>query len=429
MSLQLKYILFIGGIHLLIGYLAYLLVVEEKIWFLAVEIALLISLLLSYRLYKQLVAPLRLLASGAAAIEDQDFQVKFLKTGSREMDQLIEVYNAMIAQLRRERQQTREQHYFMQQIFQTSPSAILLFDFDQCLSYVNSSAQRWFDLERYKGVSLADIPLAITQKIYDISHDSPTTYAAGGSRQYRILRTQFVDRGFNREFVIIEDLSREILDAEKRAYGKVIRMMAHEVNNSIGAINSIIESNIDYQQELSDPFAADMSAALQVAKERNDRLNAFMRNFADIIRLPPPQKEMVDLTILLRDTCRLMRPYANEFGVEIDLQLTQPVPDILLDARQIEQIFINIIKNAVEAIGNQGRILVTWYPETRQLTIKDNGRGISDEQAEQLFTPFYSDKPHGQGIGLTLTRDILLNHGFDFSLRTVDGWTCFTIRF
>ncbi|MFK7934308.1 MAG: HAMP domain-containing protein [Saprospiraceae bacterium] len=140
MSLKLKYTLFIGLLHLLMGYLAFLLIGEEKIWFLVVELGILASLFLSYLLYKQLIAPLNLIASGAAAIEDQDFQVKFLKTGSREMDRLITVYNAMIEQLKTERQQTQEQHYFMQQIFQTSPSAILLLNFDNQLVYANPKA-------------------------------------------------------------------------------------------------------------------------------------------------------------------------------------------------------------------------------------------------------------------------------------------------
>ncbi|MFK7934309.1 MAG: PAS domain-containing sensor histidine kinase [Saprospiraceae bacterium] len=255
------------------------------------------------------------------------------------------------------------------------------------------------------------------------------TYQTDGSKQYRIERAQFVDRGFNREFVIIEDLSQEILDAEKRAYEKVIRMMAHEVNNSIGAINSIIESNIDYQQELDDPFAPEMSNALRIAKERNDRLNVFMRNFADIIRLPQPTKEFVDIARSLKDTAQLMRAYAEQRRVAIEIIPTDFHVKINLDQRQIEQVLVNVIKNAVEAIGEDGTIKIELQTRPNQLIISDNGKGISDEQAAQLFTPFYSDKPHGQGIGLTLTREILLNHGFEFSLKTVGEWTNFTVKF
>ena len=411
------------------GYLAYQLIGDEKIWFLAVELGILLSLFLSYLLYKQLIAPLDLMAAGAAAIEDQDFQVKFLKTGSREMNRLITVYNQMIDQLRTERQQMQEQHYFMQQIFQTSPSAILLLDFDRKLSYANPAAQKRFPIADYQGMELNKIPLPVIKKISDIPLFTPTTYQTDGSKQYRIERAQFVDRGFNREFIIIEDLSQEILAAEKRAYGKVIRMMAHEVNNSIGAINSIIESNIEYQRELDDPFAAEMSDALRVAKKRNDRLNVFMRNFADIIRLPSPKKELVEVGQLIKDTARLMRPYAEKRRVKIEVLPTNLTLNINLDQRQIEQVLVNVIKNAVEAIEENWMVQIELQQQPNQLIIKDNGKGISNKKATQLFTPFYSDKPHGQGIGLTLTREILLNHGFDFSLRTVEEWTRFVIRF
>lgn len=429
MSLKLKYFLFIGLIHIVLGYLTYQMVKDEKIWFLVVEMGLLISLFLSYLLYKQLIAPLQLLASGATAIEDQDFQVKFLKTGSLEMDRLIGVYNNMIDNLRTERTHTKEQHYFMQQVLNTSPSAVLLLDFDNKIAFANPKAIKWFALNNYEGEALESQNHPLLRQLDKISLNSSQTIQIDGSKQYKVERSIFVDQGFNRQFLVIEDISEQILEAEKRAYEKVIRMMAHEVNNSIGAINSIIQTNIDYQEEMNDPLAEDLVSSLRVAKDRNDRLNRFMRNFADIIRLPLPKPEWVALHPLLQDTTQLMQPLANRQGTQIVLQLCDLDIRSNLDIKQLEQVLVNVIKNAIESIGENGIVQIITQSKPNQLIIRDNGQGISDEQAEKLFTPFYSNKAHGQGIGLTLSREILLNHGFEFSLRTgEDGWTAFTIH-
>lgn len=318
----------------------------------------------------------------------------------------------------------------MQQILNTSPSAVLLLNFDNEIAYANPKAVKWFQLgENYQGKKPRDIEHPIFKKIENVALYSSEIIQTDGSKQYKIERAQFVDRGFNRQFILIEDISQEIIAAEKRAYEKVIRMMAHEVNNSIGAINSIIGSTIEYQEDLVDPFAKEMSNALRVAKDRNDRLNLFMRNFADIIRLPLPKKEVILVQLFAEDVAELMRPFAAKNNISIELKTEESPLKVAMDIRQIEQVLVNIIKNAVEAIDKNGIIQIELKSESKCLIIKDNGKGLTDEQAAQIFTPFYSDKAHGQGIGLTLSREILLNHGFEFSLRTVGEWTRFEIKF
>ena len=202
-------------------------------------------------------------------------------------------------------------------------------------------------------------------------------------------------------------------------------MMAHEVNNSIGAINSILNVTKIY---MDSPDQGDVSHALQIAIERNDRLNLFMRRFADVVRLPQPHKNPVDLNEMVRNVSRLMHPQAAARGVVLHHELPPDAVRVPVDVVQLEQVLVNVMKNAIEACvaGQTVDILVT--PE--HLIIRDNGVPISPDLETNLFNPFFSTKPDGQGIGLTLTRDILLNHGFPFSLKTnPDGWTAFTILF
>ena len=256
------------------------------------------------------------------------------------------------------------------------------------------------------------------------------TIQLSGVQTFKCQKAHFVDRGFNHHFITLEELTIEILAAEKKAYGKVIRMMAHEVNNSIGAINSILESILNYKTQISAIDQTDYQNALEVAIERNDRLNYFMRNFANVIRLPLPKKERYDLNQLLQSVIVLFHAKAAQQQINFEFEPTKPPFMVNIDVPQMEQVLVNIIKNAIEAIGQNGTISFLIHKKEKQLIIRDTGKGITKEMEAQLFTPFFSTKRTGQGIGLTLIRDILRNHDFTFSLQTTEeGRTEFQINF
>jgi len=156
-----------------------------------------------------------------------------------------------------------------------------------------------------------------------------------------------------------------------------------------------------------------------------------MANFADVIRTPEPIREVSDLNIILNHVTMLMRGICESSNISLTLRLGDEPFLVNMDPQQFEQVLVNIIKNSVEAVGENGWIEVeTRKQERKALFVRDNGKGISKDGQEQLFTPFYSTKKDGQGIGLTLTKEILRNHGFCFSLETVrEGVTEFTIIF
>jgi signal transduction histidine kinase len=230
---------------------------------------------------------------------------------------------------------------------------------------------------------------------------------------------------------MIEELTEDILRTEKRAYGKVIRMMAHEVNNSIGPINAILGAILFYKEELSKEHQQEFEQAIEVATKRNQHLNRFMQNFAEVVRLPAPHKECYDLRKLVDSTVRLMKVTAEKKGITIFPDL--PASEVLapIDIYQLEQVLVNIVKNAIEAFDEKGgRIEIKLSKAPVSLVIRNNGEPIPTEKEEELFSPFFSTKKEGQGIGLTLTREILMNHGAQFSLTTKeDNWTYFDIVF
>jgi two-component system nitrogen regulation sensor histidine kinase NtrY len=432
MKLRTKYILFVTILHLLTLGLTFYIFNSERIFFIASEVFVIISLVISIRLYGQLIRPIQMLLQGIEALKDRDFNVKFLPTGKHEVDQLINVYNQMIDQLRTERTQQEEQHFFLEKLIYTSPTGIIILDHDELVQQINPKALQILGMDEKAviGSNINGLTHPLFEQAKVLKAGETVTFKLSGITTYKLQRSHFIDRGFQRDFIMIEELTAEILAAEKNTYGKVIRMMAHEVNNTVGPVNSIIQSTLKSEELWHNQTDNQLNNALQVAFDRNQNLNHFMRNFADLVKLPEANKKETDLNQLINAVVDLMRIRAQESNVELIYKPTAQPFYITADVEQMEQALINIVKNAIEAIENDGIVELKIDVINKQLVILDNGYGISAEQSMQLFTPFYSTKKDGQGIGLTLVREIMLNHGFEFSLKTIaERQTAFTINF
>lgn len=431
MKLRTKYIAFVVILHFVALVLSYFVFTNDKLIFIGSELLMLVSLYISIQLYRELIQPLKTLMQGVEAIKDRDFTVKFLTTGKHEMDELINVYNQMIDQLRDERTRQEQQHFFLEKLIQTSPTGIIILDHDEKVQQVNPKAAQLLNIEQRTliGKLMSEIHLPVIIELRQLKSGEAKTISLNGINTYKLQKSHFIDRGFPRHFIMIEKLTAEILAAEKKAYGKVIRMMAHEVNNTIGPVNSILQSTLKTANLWEEEKNERLKQALQVAVDRNQNLNLFMRNFADVVRLPEPVKKKVDLHQLLQNVTTLMELKAGEKDIKFEYHLAKEPIFIVADAQQIEQTLINIVKNAIEAIDEKGTIRFATSLHPKQLIITDSGTGIQYEDASQLFSPFFSTKKDGQGVGLTLVKEILLNHGFEFSLKTVEpGETRFSLQ-
>ena len=263
--------------------------------------------------------------------------------------------------------------------------------------------------------------------------ETTTVRIPGEPQLFRITHQSFPDRGYKHPFFLIESLTSEVRLAEKAAYERVIRMIAHEVNNSVaGIVNNVSEDE----------------------SHRLLALSEFVTRFANVVKIPQPQLQLCDLSEEV-DACRpFLENLCIAAGVRLELQLTEEAIPVHLDTVLFQQVLINIVKNSIESLQDlphtlpcrEGVISIQVKnalsaeesaPSLQgragggSLTITDNGRGISPDAAQHLFTPFYSTKPKGQGIGLLLIRDILTAHGCTFSLLTDpnDHLTRFIIQF
>ena len=165
---------------------------------------------------------------------------------------------------------------------------------------------------------------------------------------------------------------------------------------------------------------------------RLGQLHEFTSGFADVVRLPPPRLAPCDLGVVARSVATLLRPAAEARRIELRLEIGEPPPTALADRTQLEQALVNVGKNAVEAAGDGGRVTMRLRDAggRASLVVEDTGRGIPPAAAAQLFTPFFTTKQHGQGLGLTLVQEILRQHRCEFALEgPAGGPTRFTIVF
>ncbi len=433
MRLRRKFLIFAVLIHAIFILLSILLLSYNKYLFIAAELLILISLAISSYLYRSFLRPLNLIATGVESIKDQDFSTKFVNTGQDELDQLVAVYNQMIDQLRQERVRQQEQHYFLQRLIEATPIAVIILDLDNHVEMLNSAARALLSISTdvSAGVALNELSAPLGPLLQELRDGETQTVTVSGTQTYKCLKSHFLDRGFQRSFILIEELTKEIIATQKRAYEKIIRMMSHEINNSVGAVNSILESSSSYLKQLPPEESEEFGNAIQVAIGRNRSLNRFMSRLADVVRIPPPVRERRDLHEILRSVQLLMSQQCEGHDIRWIWGLSDDPFVVNVDSQQMEQVLLNVIRNSIEAIGTDGTITVrTSITRGRMLSIIDSGKGISPEERPHLFTPFYSTKRDGQGIGLTVIREILINHGFSFNLEPVaSGGTEFWIRF
>jgi len=411
LPLRTKIITYIVALHAVLAGVAVVFLLERPNLLFAAELLFVVSVVISVRLVQAIFVPLELIQTGAELIAERDFTSRFVPIGQPEMDELIDVYNRMIDRLREERLLAEEQHQLLQKIVDAAPAGIVICDFDGRVQQSNPAAARL----------LENAPLPVMEPgesrlVSDI-----------GSRRLKVSRGSFRDRGFAKSFYMIEEMTEELRISEKSAYEKLIRMMSHEVNNSVGAVRSLLESSLQYAPQVGESDRADFTSALTIASARIDALNRFMAAFADVVRIPLPSRSPACLADLVERVAALLRPELSERAIRLELD----VADRTLfdaDAGQIEQVVLNIFRNAIDAVQRDGVIRAVLRDGV--LTVTDSGPGIAGAIRSELFTPFFTTKRDGRGLGLTIVHEILANHGFAFGLENAEGGGArFTIRF
>ena len=406
--------------------------IKEVGWkFYLVEGIITLSLIYLVYFYHKVVKPLDTIANGMDLLREQDFSSRLKSVGQLEADRIVDIFNRMMQQLKEERLRLREQNHFLDLLISVSPMGVVILTFDGKVSMANKAALKFLEMDTEEDMlnkGMEDLKTPLAEEMSRLPKDTTETIRLSDSHIYRCSRLSFVDRGFAHPFFLIESLTSEVMKAEKKAYEKVIRMIAHEVNNSVAGITSTLDTVDDALQTMDD--TDDLREVMKVCVERGYSLSRFITRFADVVKIPEPQLEEVRLNDRISACERFLENICQDHQVDLRMDLCEENPWVKMDTSLFEQVLINMVKNSVESIEEKGIITLRTSASPVMLEVADTGRGISKEVETKLFTPFFSTKPNGQGIGLIFIREVLMKHGCSFSLRTYeDGITRFRICF
>ena len=406
--------------------------IKEVGWkFYLVEGLITLSLIYLVYFYHKVVKPLDTIANGMDLLREQDFSSRLKSVGQLEADRIVDIFNRMMQQLKEERLRLREQNHFLDLLISVSPMGVVILTFDGKVSMANKAALKFLEVDTEEDMlnkGMEDLKTPLAEEMSRLPKDTTETIRLSDSHIYRCSRLSFVDRGFAHPFFLIESLTSEVMKAEKKAYEKVIRMIAHEVNNSVAGITSTLDTVDDALQTMDD--TDDLREVMKVCIERGYSLSRFITRFADVVKIPEPQLEEVRLNDRISACERFLENICQDHQVDLRMDLCEENPWVKIDTSLFEQVLINMVKNSVESIEEKGVITLRTSASPVMLEVADTGRGISKEVETKLFTPFFSTKPNGQGIGLIFIREVLMKHGCSFSLRTYeDGITRFRIMF
>lgn len=367
-------------------------------------------LILAVTLREHVVRPLQTLANVLASFREGDFSIRARGSGSRgSLALAYHELNALESILRDQRMEAVEASTLLQRVMAEIDVAVFAFDEKGVLRLLNRAAERLVGRSEAEAVgrTARDLRLAFVlrgpaPRTVELSHP-------GGSGRWEVRRRIVRQEGQRLDLVVLSDLSRALREEEREAWQRLVRVLSHEINNSLAPIKSISTSlhQMLEKQSQSDTLDDDLARGLDVIRGRADSLGRFMSSYARMARLPPPERAPMHVGRWIDRVVGLET--RMEVGVE-----RGPEVSVSGDRDQLEQVMINLVANAVEAVeaieGGEGAVIVGWrlLEDAVEVFVDDEGEGLPE--TANLFVPFYTTKPSGSGIGLALSRQIAEAH-------------------
>src|SRR3954453_21809991 len=367
---------------------------------------------------EHIIRPLQTMTNLLAALREGDYSIR--ARGARADDALGEALleiNALGETLRLQRLGAFEATALLRTIMAEIDVAVFTFDPERRLRLVNRAGEDLLGqpMDKLLGRRAKDLNLDVC---LDADQDAPITLTfPGASGRWGVKRSSFRERGLPHELLVLTDLSRTLREEERNAWQRLVRVIGHEMNNSLAPIKSIagsLETLIRRDPPPAD-WRDDARGGWNIIATRAESLSRFMQAYARLARLPQPQKEAINLGDLVKRVASLETRIAVRVvqGGNVTMEA---------DAAQLEQLLINILHNAAEAsLETKGTVTIGWrdMPEWAEVFVRDPGPGIMN--STNVFVPFFTTKPGGSGIGLALSRQIAEAHGGFLTLANRNG--------
>jgi PAS domain S-box-containing protein len=349
---------------------------------------------------------LHLIANLLGALREGDYSIRGLTAASgSSMAMVMREVNDIGSLLRRQRTEAVESTALLTHVMEEIAVAVFAFDPDTVLLVVNKAGERMLGKSREELVGARASALGFVEYLAGDARRLVERAFGGRRGRYEVRRAVFYRDGRPHHLVVMSDLSQALREEEQAAWQRIVRVLSHEINNSLTPIKSIAHSLQRITDRAPDfPRQDEVKQGLSLIEERSGALGRFLRAYAQLARLPKPRPKPLRVPELVNRV--------------VDLEKRLPVtvlasPDVKVsaDSDQIEQLLINIVRNAVDAsLETGGHVSVGWKPvgDWLELNVEDEGKGLSD--TSNLFVPFFTTKPSGSGIGLALSRQIAEAH-------------------
>lgn len=357
--------------------------------------------------YQMVTRVLFLQANLLGALREGDYSIR--GTGARQgsaVDLVMHEINALGDTLQRQRTEAIESTALLQSVMGAIDVAVFAFDMDSKLVLVNPAAERLIGQPSAKLLGREAQQLRLAAYLTGETPRLIDRPFGPESGRLELRRSTFRRDGKPHQLLVFADLSRALREEEQQAWQRIVRVLSHEINNSLTPIKSIAHSIKRMLSRVPDlPRAAEIQDGLNLIETRSGSLGRFLRAYAQLARLPKPQQRPIQIGQIAHRIAELENrlPVAVATGDDIEINA---------DPDQIEQLLINIVRNAVDAtLETSGRVAIDWksVDGSLQLTVEDEGSGLPD--TSNLFVPFFTTKPTGSGIGLALSRQIAEAHG------------------
>jgi nitrogen fixation/metabolism regulation signal transduction histidine kinase len=374
-------------------------------------------LAISANLKNRVVRPLQTLSNILAAIREGDYSIRGRRAASGDAlgEVMLEV-NDLGATLRGQRLGAMEATALLRTVMAEIDSAIFAFDPEQRLRLVNRAGEKLLAQSESLLLGRTSDELGLSQCFDGHQHHGPYTVQMnfpGGVGRWEIRCGTFREGGMQHQLLVLTDLSKTLREEERSAWQRLLRVLGHELNNSLAPIKSVAGSLADLMKRDTQPadWREDMHRGLEVISARAESLSRFVESYSKLARLPPPRFEQLKIGELVE------RVAALETRLPVKVRRAEDVI-VRADGAQLEQLLINLIRNAVDAsLETQGEVQVSWTRKDGQVvvTVRDEGLGLAN--TANLFVPFFTTKAAGSGIGLVLSRQIAESHGGSVSLQ------------
>ncbi len=409
MSLEARLSLVVAAVVLLCVALTVAVGRLDLAWWQTVAVALLAALPLSLFALRQVMAPINrylgVLRDGVAGFRDGDFSLSIATTRKDELGELAQLYNRIGDVLRRERQELFQRELLLDTVIQTTPWALVLTNANGAVMYANTAARKLFhEGRKMEGATFSALLDAVPDSLREAAlSDADGLYTVAGGEEpevYHVTHNRFTLNTREHRLHLFKRLTRELNRQELESWKKVIRVISHELNNSLAPIASMAHSG-RLLAERGD--TGRLSLVFDTIDDRTRRLKGFLEDYAQFAKLPRPRMETVR-----------WQPFLDSLRAVADFDLLGPLPSrtARFDAAQLQQVLINLLKNAHEAGGPADAVTLSVREQGADfvLRIEDRGSGMSEAVLANALLPFYSTKAEGTGLGLTLCREIIEAH-------------------